>query len=52
MKVGKAIPALLVSFVGAVTLGAQQPTPSPPAAQKMEMPGKPGMIGGRCLRNP
>src|ERR1017187_833535 len=42
MKVGRTIPVLLVSFVGAMTLWAQQPTP--PAAQKMEMPGKPGMM--------
>jgi len=42
MKVGRAIPILLVSFVGAVTLLAQQPTP--PASQKMEMPGKAGMM--------
>ena len=43
MKVGRTIPVLFVSLVGAVTLWAQQPTPPPPAAQKMEMPGKPGM---------
>jgi Spy/CpxP family protein refolding chaperone len=44
MKVGRTIPVLLVSFVGAVTLSAQQPTPPPAAVQKMEMPGKPGMM--------
>jgi predicted transcriptional regulator len=44
MKVGRTIPVLLVSFVGvgAMTLWAQEPTP--PAAQKMEMLGKPGMM--------
>jgi len=42
MKVGRTIPVLLVSFVGAMTLWAQVPTP--PVAQKMEMPGKPGMM--------
>jgi hypothetical protein len=47
MKVGKTIPVLVVSFVGAVTLWAQQPTPAPPAAQKMEMPGKPAMTDGK-----
>ena len=46
MKVAKAIPFLLASFVGAATLRAQQPTP-PPAAQKMEMQGKPGMMNGK-----
>jgi hypothetical protein len=45
MKTGKALSILFVSFFGAaVTLWAQQPTPPPPAAQKMEMPGKPGMM--------
>ncbi len=44
MKVLRTIPILLVSFVSAVTLWAQQPTPPPAAAQKMEMPGKPGMM--------
>lgn len=47
MKVGRAIPALLVSLVGAVTLWAQQPASPPPAAQKMEMPGQPGMTDGK-----
>lgn len=47
MNLGKTIPALLVSFVGALTLWAQQPTSPPPAAQKMEMPGKPGMTDGK-----
>jgi hypothetical protein len=42
MKVGRTIPVLLVSFVGAMTLWAQEPTP--PAAQKMEMPGKQAMM--------
>ena len=42
MKVGRTIPVLLVSFVGAMTLWAQEPPP--PVAQKMEMPGKPGMM--------
>jgi predicted transcriptional regulator len=45
MKVGRTIPVLLVSFVGAMTLWAQEPTP--PAAQKMEMPAKPGMMDGK-----
>ena len=51
MKVGRTIPVLLVSIVGAVTLWAQQPTPppSPPAAQKMEMPGKPGMMDEKMM---
>ena len=43
MKVGRTIPVLLASFVGAATLCAQQPAPPPPA-QKMEMSGKPGMM--------
>jgi hypothetical protein len=43
MKVSRTIPILLVSFVGAATLWAQ-PTPTPPAAQKVEMSGKPGMM--------
>ena len=47
MKVGRTIPVLLVSLAGAVPLWAQQPTPPPPAAQKMEMPGKPGMTDGK-----
>jgi hypothetical protein len=42
MKMGGTIPVLLVSFVGAATLWAQQP--APPAAHKMEMPEKPGMM--------
>ncbi len=46
MKVAKAISFVLASFVGAATLRAQQPTP-PPAAQKMEMQGKPGMMDGK-----
>jgi hypothetical protein len=46
MKLGKTIPVVLVSIIGAVTLWAQQPTP-PPAAQKMEMQGKPGMMDGK-----
>ena len=44
MKVFRTIPVLLVSFVSAVTLCAQQPTPPPPAMQKMDMSGKPGMM--------
>jgi hypothetical protein len=44
MKVVRTIPVLLVSFASAVTLWAQQPTPAPPPAQKMETPGKPGMM--------
>ena len=52
MKVGRTIPVLLVSFVGAVTLWAQQPTPPPPAAQKMEMPGKPGMMDEKMMEEP
>lgn len=47
MKVSGTIPVLLVSFVGAATLWAQQPPP--PAAQKMEMPGKPGMMGEKMM---
>ncbi len=47
MKVSRTIPVLLVSLVGAVTLRAQQPTSPPPAAQKMEMQGKPGMMDGK-----
>jgi hypothetical protein len=47
MKVGRTIPVLLVSFVGAATLWAQQPPP--PAAQKMEMPGKPGMMDEKMM---
>lgn len=43
MKVFRTIPVLLVSFVSAVTLCAQQPTPPPAAMQKMDMSGKPGM---------
>ena len=46
MKVGRTIPVLVVSFVGAATLWAQQPTSAPPAAQKMETPGKPGTMDG------
>jgi hypothetical protein len=49
MKVSRTIPVLLVSFVGAVTLWAQQPTPPPPAAQKMEMPGMPGMMDEKMM---
>ena len=51
MKVGKTIPVLFVSFVGALTLCAQQPTSPPPAAQKMkmEMPGKPGMMDEKMM---
>ena len=45
MKVGRTILVLLVSFVGAATLCAQQSAPPLPAAQKMEMSGKPGMMG-------
>jgi hypothetical protein len=48
MKVGRTIPVLLVSFVGAMTLWAQQPTPPPPPAHKMEMPGKPGTMDMTC----
>jgi Spy/CpxP family protein refolding chaperone len=47
MKVGTTIPVLLASFVGAVTLSAQEPPP--PAAQKMEMPGKPGMMDEKMM---
>ena len=50
MKVGRTIPVLLVSFVGAVTLLAQQPTP--PASQKMEMPGKAGMMDEKMMEEP
>jgi hypothetical protein len=51
MKVGRTIPVLLVSLVGAATLWAQQPTPPPPAAQKMkmEMPGKPAMTDEKMM---
>jgi DNA repair exonuclease SbcCD ATPase subunit len=49
MKVSRTIPVLLVSFVGAVTLSAQQPTTPPPAAQKMEMPGMPGMMDEKMM---
>jgi hypothetical protein len=49
MKVGRTIPVLLVSFVGALTLWAQQPTPAPaPPAHKMEMPGKSGTMDMTC----
>lgn len=41
MKVGTTIPVVLVSFVGAASLWAQEPAPPPPAAQKMEIPAKP-----------
>ena len=44
MKVGRTIPILLVAFAGTVTVRAQEPAAPPPAAQKMEMPGKPGMM--------
>ena len=47
MKVLRTIPALAVLFLAALTLPAQQPAPAPPAAQKMEMPGKPGMMDGK-----
>ena len=49
MKLRKAIPVFLVSFAGAVTLWAQQPTPAPPAGQKMEMQGKPGMMDDKMM---
>jgi P2-related tail formation protein len=49
MKVGRTIAVLLVSFAGAVSLWAQQPTPTPPAAQKMEMTGKPGMMDEKLM---
>jgi hypothetical protein len=49
MKSRKAIPLFLVSFAGAVTLWAQQPAPAPPAGQKMEMPGKPGMMDDKMM---
>jgi Spy/CpxP family protein refolding chaperone len=52
MKVGRTIAVLLVSFVGAVILWAQQPAPPPPAAQKMEMPGKPGMMDEKMMEEP
>jgi hypothetical protein len=52
MKVSRTIPVLLVFFVGAVTLWAQQPTSPPPAAQKMEMPGKPGMMDEKMMEDP
>lgn len=45
MKHDRTILVLLVTLVGAATLCAQQPAPPPPAAQKMEMSGKPGMMG-------
>jgi predicted transcriptional regulator len=44
MRVFKAIPVLLVTFVSAVTLCAQQPTPPSPGMQKMDVSGKPGMM--------
>ncbi len=49
MKVGRTIPVLLVSLVGAATLWAQQPASAPPAAQKMEMPGK---MDGKMMEEP
>ena len=49
MKVGRTIPVLLASLVGAVTLWAQQPTPPPPAAQKMEMSGKPSTMDQKMM---
>ena len=53
MKTGKALSILFVSFLGAaVTLWAQQPTPPPPAAQKMEMQGKPGMMDEKMMEEP
>jgi len=52
MKVGRTIPVLLASFVGAATLWAQQPAPPPPAAQKMEMPGKPSMMDEKMMEEP
>lgn len=47
MNLRRTIPALLMCLIGAVPLWAQQPTPPPPAAQKMEMPGKPAMTDGK-----
>ena len=52
MKVRRTIPVLLVSFVGSVTLWAQQPAPPPADAQKMEMPGKPGMMDEKMMEEP
>ena len=54
MRVGRTIPVLLLSFVGTMTLGAQEPAPSPGAApkMKMEMPGKPGMMGEKMMEEP
>jgi hypothetical protein len=52
MKVFRTIPILLVTFVSAVTLCAQQPTPPPPAMQKMDMSGKPGMMDEKTTEEP
>ena len=49
MKMGKTISVLLGSVFGAATLWAQQPTAPPPAAQKMEMQGKPGMMEEKMM---
>lgn len=52
MKVSRIIPVVLASFVGAVTLWAQETTPPPAAAHKMEMSGKPGMTGEKTTEEP
>jgi hypothetical protein len=45
MNMGKALSILAVSLFGvSISLWAQQPTPLPPPAGKMEMAGKPGMM--------
>ena len=44
MKVLRTIPALAIPFLAALTLSSQQQTPPSPAAQKMDMPGKPGVM--------
>jgi hypothetical protein len=45
MNMGKPLSILAVSLFGAsISLSAQQPTPLPPPAGKMEMGGKPGMM--------
>lgn len=49
MKLRRAIPVFLVSFAGALTVCAQQPTPASPGGQKREMPGKPGMMDEKTM---